>query len=160
MGKLSTGSASGRSWLPATLAAFLLSGMAQSFASLPSYLQLEGMTALKRMALTQGGILLAAAVDYLPRKKFFALTRPILLYSALFGGCNLLALLFFYNGLNDLAKAKCASIGYPAAQGLSIALFFLFNALFRKEKMSVSAWLAFLVLSVGIVLVALGSLCQ
>ncbi len=154
----STKTASGWEWLRPTLGAFLLSGMAQSFASLPSYLQIEGMTGLKRMALTQVGILLAAGADLSFRRKMPRFNGSILFYAALFGGCNLAALLFFYNGLNDLADAKCASIGYPAAQGISIALFFLAGRFTEKARTPRSAWYAFGLLLSGVLLIILDSL--
>ena len=53
------GGEAGGKWLLPTVGAFLLSGIAQCFASLPSYFQVAGMSALRRMLMTQCGIVLA-----------------------------------------------------------------------------------------------------
>ena len=140
-------------WLTASLCAFALAGTAQCFASLPSYCQLEGMTAMRRMLLTQTGIVLAFLLDCPFRKPTGLRERNVWLFSACFGGLNLCALLCFYNGLNLLANAKCASAGYPAAQGISIALFFLCTA--RRNKEKPAAWAAMILLCTGILLFAL-----
>lgn len=136
-------------WLPPTLCAFVLAGSAQCFASLPSYFQLEGMTALRRMMLTQCGILIAFGLDYCLRPRLVAAGRNVWFFAGIFGFLNLAALLLFYNGLNLLADARCASAGYPTAQGLSIALFFLIGQ--RKKSTGVLSWAAFFLLLTGIV---------
>lgn len=146
------GTGAAGSWLPPTLGAFLLSGCAQCFASLPSYFQLEGMTALRRMMLTQCGILLAFGLDRCLRNPRAASGRNVWIFAAIFGALNLAALLLFYNGLNLLADAKCASAGYPTAQGLSIALFFLLGC--RKKPAGALSWGAFFLLLAGIVFLA------
>ena len=139
-------------WLALTLGAFALSGAAQCFSCLPSYFQVEGMTAMRRMLLMQSGIVLGFLLDRPLRAAPGLKERNVWLFSACFGGLNLCSLLCFYNALNLLADAKCASAGYPAAQGISMALFFLFSACRNREPLS--AWLAMLLLCAGILLLA------
>lgn len=153
LSKESKGKSSSGKWLIATLGAFALSGTAQCFASLPSYYQLAGMTAMRRMLIMQSGIVLAFLLDRTPRKFSGLKERNVWIFAACFGGLNLCALLCFYNGLNLLADAKCASSGYPAAQGISVVLFFLYTAFRNREPLS--AWIAMILLCIGILLLAL-----
>lgn len=144
----------GASWLVPVFAAFLLAGTAQSISSLPSYLRLEGMTAFRRMLLTQTGIVLAAAADFGIRRKLPSAGRREWVLAALFGSFNLIALVVFYNALNILAEEGGASMGYPAAQGTGIAVFFLGNRFAGKAKVPLSGWIAFFLLLTGIALFA------
>lgn len=146
------GSSSGK-WLIATSGAFLISGIAQCFASLPSYYQLAGMTAMRRMLIMQTGIVLAFLLDRSPHKYSGLKERNVWIFAACFGGSNLCALLCFYNALNLLADAKCASAGYPAAEGISVVLFFLYTVFRHREPLS--AWIAMFLLCIGILLLAL-----
>lgn len=123
------GGGGGGKWLLPTVGAFLLSGIAQCFASLPSYFQVAGMSALRRMLLTQCGIILAYLITASLSRKVelpkLRAEKPVWILAGIFGGLNLAALLCFYRGLNLLADHGCASVGYPMGQGLGIALFFV-----------------------------------
>lgn len=143
-----------RGWLLPTFAAFVLSSMAQCFASLPSYLQLEGMTSLRRMCLTQVGIILAAAIDMLLRRESISFSRHEYIAAGCFGTFNLAALCCFYYGLNLLADNGYASIGYPVGQGTSIAVFFIFHQIVSRERSSWSNLAALLIMICGILLIA------
>ena len=148
----------GSSWaffIP-TLAAFLLSGTAQCFASLPSYFQTEGITVFRRMILTQCGILIAFGLDpHRKRVPRISMTN-IWILAGIFGFLNLIALLLFYRALNLLAVSQCASAGYPTAQGISIALFFLLSS--RRKSTGIYSWIALLLLLSGIVILAVSGL--
>jgi len=141
-------------WFGPTIAAFAIAGIAQCFASLPSYFQMQGLTPLRRMLILQGGIILAFLCDNLIRsKKIDFRNRKAWLFAAAFGFSNLIALILFYSGQNLLADAKCASISYPAGQGVSIALVFLYGCLkARPDRLAVCAF--FLLLS-GLVFLSL-----
>ena len=145
-------------WLAPTIGAFLLSGAAQCCASIPSYFQIAGMSALRRMMFTQCGIILAFVVDSLMRGRLevprFRVEREAWILAGVFGGCNLAALMFFYHGLNLLADAKCASAGYPVAQGLGIALFFVAGC--RKSAPDRASLCGFLLVIAGIAALAAG----
>ncbi len=145
------GAASG-AWLLPTVGAFLLSGTAQCCASIPSYFQLPGMDPMRRMMLAQCGIVLAYLADSALRRKFavphFRAERKVWTLAGIFGALNLVALLLFYSGLNLLADAKCASAGYPVAQGLSIALFFLYGC--RKSAPDKASLCGFILVIAGI----------
>ncbi len=152
----SDGSQKGYYWLLPTIAAFILSGTAQSCASLPSYLQLEGMTSLRRMNLTQAGIILAALIDMGICRKAVHIRKSELIAAGAFGGFNLVALCCFYYGLNLLANNGYGSIGYPVGQGSSIAVFFIFCRLAYREKSSPISYLALAFLLTGLSLIAAG----
>lgn len=140
-------------WLAPTAGAFLISGTAQSCASVPSYFQLPGMTPLRRMLFLQTGILLAFLFDHLLRQKTMAFrNRNAWLFAVVFAGSNLIGLICFYTGQDLLANAKGAAISYPAAQGVSIALVFLFGCL--KTAPGRMSWGAFTALMGGIILLA------
>lgn len=139
-------------WLLPTIGAFLLSGTAQCCASIPAYFQLAGMSALRRMMLTQCGIVLAFLADSAIKNRLqipkFRAEREVWILAGAFGALNLVALLLFYNGLNLLADAKCASAGYPVAQGLGIVLFFLAGC--RRTTPGFRSLCAFLLVVAGI----------
>lgn len=147
-------------WLLPTLGAFLLSGLAQCCASIPSYFQLSGMSALRRMMFVQCGIILAFLIDSLLRKKLefktFRTEKTVWILAGIFGGLNLIALLFFYNGLNLLADVKCASAGYPVAQGLGIILFFLAGC--RKNAPGILSFCGFFLILSGIAALAVSGI--
>ena len=142
------------SWFGPTLAAFAIAGIAQCLASLPSYFQMQGLTPLRRMLILQAGIISAFLCDNLIRsKKLNFRNRKTWLFAAAFGFSNLIALILFYSGQNLLADAKCASISYPAGQGVSIALVFLYGCLkARPDRLAVGA---FFLLLCGLVFLSL-----
>lgn len=139
-------------WLIPTMGAFILSGTAQCCASIPSYFQISGMSALRRMMLTQCGIVLAYLTDSLIRHRLefpkIHTEKTVWILAGIFGGLNLIALLFFYNGLNLLADVKCASAGYPVAQGLGVILFFLAGC--RKNAPGFLSFCGFFLILLGI----------
>jgi len=136
-----TGRGRSGGWFGPTLAAFALAGLAQCLASMPSYFQMQGLTPLRRMLILQAGIISAFLCDNLIRsKKIIFRNRNAWLFAAAFGFSNLVALILFYSGQNFLADAKCASISYPAGQGISIALVFLYGCLkARPGRLAVCA---------------------
>jgi uncharacterized membrane protein len=147
-------------WLLPTIGAFLLSGTAQCCASIPSYFQITGMSALRRMMLTQCGIILAFLIDSSIRHRLevprFHAEKNIWILAGAFGGLNLAALLFFYRGLNLLADAKCASAGYPVAQGLGIILFFLAGC--RRNAPGLLSFCGFILVLLGISALAISGI--
>ena len=144
-------------WLLPTIGAFMLSGLAQCCSSIPSYFQITSMSALRRMMLVQCGILCSFFLDSLihPRLDLPKIhtEKAIWLLAGIFGGLNLIALIFFYNGMNRLADAKCASAGYPVAQGLGVILFFLYGC--GKKAPSLLSFCGFLLILAGIAALAL-----
>ena len=147
-------SASGR-WLIPTFAAFAASGMAQSFANLPSYWGEIGMSSELRACLVQFGTisLFALTVPFERRKlRPKGCWKAILLLSVV----QILSLFFFfYRGLNIVAEQGGGSIGYPIAQGSCIAFFLLYNRFIRHEPCSTCVFWAFPLICGGIVLMAL-----
>lgn len=147
-------------WLIPTMGAFMLSGVAQCCASIPSYFQITGMSALRRMMLTQCGIVLAYIIDSLIHHRLeiprINTEKTVWILAGIFGGLNLTALLFFYNGLNLLADVKCASAGYPVAQGLGIILFFLSGC--RKNRPGALSFGGFFLILFGIASLALSGI--
>jgi|GEM_PF-5040853 len=147
-----------KGWLFFALLAFVLSGAAQCAASLPSYWQLSGMTAMRRMALMQFGMILAAGCcgRYSPGRSEQISSVATGIAAVVFGGCNLVALCCFYNGLNGLADAGYAAIGYPMGQGISIVVFCLIGRIVYQERMTPVGILALTVMLTGLLLLIVG----
>ncbi|MDD5729278.1 MAG: hypothetical protein PHV59_12015 [Victivallales bacterium] len=146
-----------RDWLIPALTAFVLSGISQCFSSLPSYLQLEGMTSLRRLYLTQVGIILAATADMIWQREQMRFSRDEIIAAGVFGVFNLGSLACFYYGLNLLADTGYASIGYPVGQGSSIVTFFVFNRIIYRKRASFTGFAALAVMIVGLILIAVGA---
>ncbi len=127
----------GRGWLLFAFWAFFLSGTAQYLARFPSFFPEAGVAPLLRMCLTQSGIVLAAVMSgLLFMKKKPDVNRNVFVAALCFGVYNHAALYCFYKSLGLLALNGYASIGYPAGQGLSIAVFFLLNRFYYRCKSS------------------------
>ena len=147
-------SSSGR-WLLPTFTAFAVSGLGQSLANLPSYWTATAMGSELRACLVQLGTisLFCASVPFRRKKPSPRGTlRPVLLLSMV----QILALFFFfYRGLNLVAEAGSGSVGYPVAQGCSIAGFLVWGVLTRRERFSLLSAGAACVICAGIFLLAM-----
>ena len=147
-------SSSGR-WLLPTFSAFAVSGLGQSLANLPSYWTATAMGSELRACLVQLGTisLFCASVPFRRKKPSPRGTlRPVLLLSIV----QILSLFFFfYRGLNLVAEAGSGSVGYPVAQGCSIAGFLVLGILTRRERFSLLSTGAACAICAGIFLLAI-----
>lgn len=142
-------------WLLPTFASFAASGMAQCFANLPSYWRECAMSSELRACLVQVGTMAAFGAGLPFRKRKL---RPSGTWNTVFllAAVQILALFFFfYRGLNIVAEHGCGSIGYPVAQGCSIAGFLMFEGVFRREGFSLLSWGAAASICAGIFLLVL-----
>lgn len=142
-------------WLGLALGAFAASGLAQCFANLPSYRQDVSMSSEFRAFLVQSGTIGAFAF-------FPGIKRGILRVSGVWKAILLLSTVqilslffFFYRGLNLVAEHHCGAIGYPVAQGSSIAGFLLYRRLILKEPPSRFSLPALLAVCAGIAVIVL-----
>lgn len=142
-------------WLLPTFTAFAVSGLGQSLANLPSYWTATAMGSELRACLVQLGTisLFCASVPFRRKKTSPRGTlRPVLLLSMV----QILSLFFFfYRGLNLVAEAGSGSVGYPVAQGCSIAGFLVWGVLTRRERFSLLSAGAACVICAGIFLLAM-----
>lgn len=145
----------GKNWLKPTFAAFLVSGLSQCFANLPSYLAADRMGNVLRTFLVQAGVLtLFSCHTLLTHRKFRG--RGIAIPTLVLSLANLLSLFFFfYRGLNLLAAAGVGAIGYPIAQGSCIAGFLLYSRIILKERFQPLSLAALIAVLAGIVVIAL-----
>jgi len=120
----------------------LLCGLNQCCANLPSYLNNgESVGSVYRACLSQVGMLCgwligAAATRTLSRPEFRpGEFRKILFFAISLNAVGLTAnYLLFYNALDFLAKAGAGSLGYPLVVSSCVVGFFLYSAIFLREK--------------------------
>ena len=67
----------------------------------------------------------------------------------------MLVLFFTFFALDILAANNAGSIAYPIIVGISITLFFIYNAIKLKEKLSIPALCGVIVCLIGIIVIAL-----
>lgn len=144
----------GMGWLRLTLMAFVLSGFAQTAASLPSYMGLAGLRPLERSLLLNAGIVASAAGAALVQRGVPPMSLMAVWHALAFAAMNLLSQVLMYLGMDRLASASCAGIAYPVAQGVSIGMFFVWQSFQSRVPWMGIAGL--LVLLAGIVLCGLG----
>ena len=142
-----------RKWLLWTVTGFLLAGLNQCCANLPSYLLEQAHTdpagLLIRTGLSGVG---TAAVWFLHRtagrKRLLApnCVPGILIMAA--GTLAASVTLFF--GLDRLAAAGAGAVGYPVAMGVTIMVFQIYTAVILREKLSRSGALSILLCLAGI----------
>ena len=148
----------GTLWLLPTCGAFLLSGMAQCHANLPSNWTSFSMSPVLRALLVQGGTVSAfAAVFPFRRKKrsrsdLRSIVKPVLCLTA---AQALSLFFFFYRGLDLTARAGAGSIGYPIAQGSCIVFFVIYEMLRYRKKCAVSVRIALLLQCSGLLAISL-----
>lgn len=148
----------GKLWLLPTCGAFLVSGMAQCFANLPSYWTSFTMSPILRALLVQSGTVSAFVAVFLVREKkkpqsdFRSIIKPVLFLTAV----QTLSLFFlFYRGLDLTARAGAGAIGYPIAQGSCIAFFIIYEMLRYRKKCAASVWLALILQCSGLLAISL-----
>ncbi|WP_417170630.1 hypothetical protein [Victivallis sp.] len=129
-------------WYLFALLGMLLCGLNQCCANLPSYLNNgESVGSVYRACLSQVGMLCGwligvAATRTLSRPEFQpGEFRKILFFAISLNAVGLTAnYLLFYNALDFLAKAGAGSLGYPLVVSSCVVGFFLYSAIFLREK--------------------------
>lgn len=151
-GGLSTGVK--RSWLFPAFAAFLLFGSNQCLANLPSYWNVEGLSAYLRAFLFQVG----TSTFFL----IFSLCRPmrprvVSIKPALLICCTAMVgqYLLFYQGLDMLARAGAGSIGFPVTVGACIIGFCIYSIFIIREKTTAIQYAAVVVGMAGMLCLSL-----
>lgn len=144
-----------RGWLLPAFGAFTASGLAQCFANLPSYWTEIRMSNELRACLVQAGTvcLFLATAPFRRKKSDPAGTWKSV---ALLSLVQILSLFFFfYRGLDLVAEHGCGAIGYPVAQGSSIAGVLLYSRFFLKTPCTLNSVLALIAICGGITVMSL-----
>ena len=142
-----------RKWLLLTVTGFVLAGLNQCCANLPSYLlkqtQTDGAGLLIRTGISGAG---TAAVWFFPclagRKKILAPNCVPGILTMAAGTVAATVTLFF--GLDRLAAAGAGAVGYPVAMGVTIMMFQIYTAVILREKLSLSGALSIFLCLAGI----------
>jgi multidrug transporter EmrE-like cation transporter len=149
-----------KKWLLVTLAAFMVIGLSQCLANLPSYFSAEDAGGgLWRGVIGSFGSVCSMLLTMLCSREarqqkcpqrliFFSATLPCLIP-------GIIQNIFFYRGLDLLARANAGSIGYPLCTGICIAGFTIYTAIKLKEKFTIIALTSTLLCLFGIVAISL-----
>ena len=147
-----------RKWLFFTVTGFVLAGLNQCCANLPSYFleqeKIDFAGLWVRAGLGGAG---TAAVWLLhglfDRKNFHGsgCTKWMFLMAA----STLAASVTLFCGLDQLVAAGAGAIGYPVAMGVTIAVFLLYSLIVLRERFSLSAALSIFLCLCGIILLAI-----
>lgn len=145
-------------WLLYTLGGFFAAGIGQCTANIPSYLLQENsatlLTAFSRTGLGALGTFIAFLIHGIVNRKIYDwhnCIKPTLIMSF----TTMLVLFFTFFALDILAANNAGSIAYPIIVGISITLFFIYNAIKLKEKLSIPALCGVIVCLIGIIVIAL-----
>ena len=145
-------------WLLYTLGGFIAAGIGQCTANIPSYLLQENsatlLTAFSRTGLGALGTFVAFLIHGIVNKKIYDwhnCIKPTLVMSF----TTMLVLFFTFFALDILAANNAGSIAYPMIVGISITLFFIYNAIKLKEKLSISALCGVILCLIGIIIIAI-----
>ena len=159
LAKNKSSSEKGGSWIFPALGAFLLVMTGHCCNALPSYFpETAGTGAVSRTL----GMYTGGAVG------FFLTTLPGMIRKREFGGkgewsvAAVLAILnisasglFFYRGLDLLARNGCGGLGYPVAIGVCVTGFSLYSLLILKEKCSPPSLAGLAAVCLGIIFIAM-----
>ena len=145
-------------WLFFTLCGFLLAGLNQSCANLPSYLLKNTEADFGMLAVRCGICTAGTAAGWLIHEPFRQKDYPV-------RNCTLEVILMIistlgasfclFYALDLLAGAGMGAIGYPIAMGVTIAFFQIYTAISLRERLSVPAFLSILLCLGGIILITL-----
>lgn len=133
----STGRAPGPSarvsdhWFLLALTAMLLLGLAQTIISLPSHIPEIADTARLRVPMFYLGHSIVYVGLWCRRPE--APTRRLLAFSAICGVTAMTSTLLLFQGLDRLAVARMASLGFPVGIGASILFFAAYSRLILRE---------------------------
>lgn len=142
-------------WLTLTLGAFLLNGVCQCLASLPSYWRLPGLSAALRGTFLQAGAMLAMLTLLVARGRRLGWSSLWLaLALAIIASASQYLLLF--QGLDRLAKSGAGAVGYPLAIGTCVMGFSIYSILVVREKTSSTQYAALALGLSGIILMSCG----
>lgn len=144
-------------WLWLVLVNFILAGLAQCLASIPSYwAETQAVNpAIKTFAMQLGnvfGCLILFPMQIFSRQHWKGVTVPAALYAAL----NFINQFFiFYTGIELLAKANAGSIAYPIGLGVCVLGVFIYSAIARHETNTPAGNAGFFACLTGIIVISL-----
>ena len=145
-------------WLLYTLGGFLAAGIGQCTANIPSYFLQENpnnlLTVFSRTGLSALGTFAAFLLHGMVNRKIYD-GHNCLKSSLVMSLATLLVLFFTFFSLDILAANNAGTIAYPMLVGVSIVLFFLYNAIRLKEKLSFPALCGVVLCLTGIVVIAI-----
>lgn len=152
-----------KTWYLFAVLAMLLCGINQCCGNLPSYLNSgEQIGSVYRAFFGQTGTLSGwligslAAGTLLHPKLGKGEFRKIILFAVSLNAVGLTAnYLLFYNALDFLAKADAGSLGYPLVVSSCIVGFFLYSAIFLREKTGFFQKTGFFLGITGIIVICL-----
>lgn len=151
-------SAGGSNWIVPSLIAFLLVMATHCCNALPSYFPETARTGVlfRTMGSYSGGVI-----------GFALTTLPGMIRTRDFGGrgeritagilmvLNISASVFFYLGLDRLAKAGCGGLGYPVGIGVCIIGFSLYSMMILKEKFARLSLAGLISVGIGIIIISI-----
>ena len=153
--KQNNGEGFSRKWLIFTVTGFVLAGLNQCCANLPSYFtgheEIDFSGLWVRSGLGGAGTAAAWLLHGLKRRENFqggSCGKGIILMTI----STLIASVTLFCGLDQLASAGAGAIGYPIAMGITIAAFLLYSILILHERLSPTALASILLCLCGIVL--------
>ena len=159
-GKSSCQEESGKShvWILYTIGGFLAAGIGQCTANIPSYF-LQGtpddlLTVFSRTGLSALGTFAAFLIHGIFNRKIYD-GHNCLKSSLIMSLATLLVLFFTFFSLDILAANNAGTIAYPMIVGISIVLFFIYNAIRLREKLSIPALCGVMRCLAGIVVIAI-----
>ena len=149
----------GKTWLLFSLLAMLLSMITQCCNTLPSYFPEigENGASVRTLGMYCGG-LLGFAVTTLPglvRKRNFGRRSEWMTAGILIILNTSASLVFFYRGLDMLAKTGRAGLGYPLSIGVCVIGFSLYSLLILKEKLARLSMAGLGAVCIGIIAVSI-----
>ena len=152
-------------WMIPAFAAFILCGIQQSVANLPSYYpELTKLNPAYRTIFTASGVIFGAfcwnsfKILFRGFKLDWTQLRNKYLWFYIFATkiySLLTAYFLLYRGMDALAKAGAGSIAYPLLVSSCIIGFFLYSVLILKEKNRPIQYAAFTLCLTGIILISL-----
>ena len=158
LGKGGKSADSGSNWIFPSLIAFLLVMATHCCNALPSYFPKTAGTGVmfRTMGIYSGGVI-GFALTTLPgmiRKRDFG-GRGEWITASILMGLNISASVFFYLGLDRLAKAGCGGLGYPVGIGVCIIGFSLYSMLVLKEKFARLSLAGLISVAIGIIIISI-----
>ncbi len=153
----------GKGWKLPTLIAFLLTGIQQCITSMPSYFEeAQKISPIVRALLVAFGTLISASVIM----SFFGSRKGLLKrnihnkYLWIFVGSMqffslLFAYIFFYPGMDALAKCGMGSMSYPLMVSSCIVGFGAYSVFIIREKNTLTQYAALLCCFIGIIMICL-----
>ena len=145
-------------WILFALTSYLLAGITQCSANLPSYILPPGnsnlLNVLFRVGLGSSGFFFGYIFHGMINRKAYGWNgcMPSTLIMAV---TTIASMLFTFFGLDFLAQNNAGAIGYPIVVGVSIAVFMVYTAIKLKEKLSFSTLCSVLLCLAGIIVISI-----